>query len=335
MKPPSHVRSRFLIRRAFQSLWLILLLIALNFMLIHLAPGDPVYLLAGQSGDEQYFQFIREKFGLDQPLTVQLGRYLAGVVRGDFGYSLAYQQPVANLVFSRVPATLLLMLTALSLSTTGGVCLGVEAARREGSLFDRAVTAFAAVSDAVPSFCIGQAALIVFAYWLGLFPVQGMSSVTRELGGAARAWDVVEHLVLPAVTLALVQMALIVRLVRTQMVETLRLDFITAARARGLGERRIAYRHALRNALLPVVTVIGAEFGMILSGAVLVETVFAWPGLGRLMIDAIALRDYPVLLGLGLLVSIGVVVANLFTDLAYSLLDPRIDGANRINGFPI
>ncbi len=335
MKLPRHVKSRFLIRRTLQSSWLILLLITLNFTLIHLAPGDPVYLLAGQSGDEQYFQFIREKFGLDLPLPVQLGRYLVGMACGDFGYSLAYQQPVVNLVFSRVPATLLLMLTALFLSTTGGVCLGVEAARREGSLFDRAVTAFAAVSDAVPSFCIGQAALIVFAYWLGLFPVQGMSSVTRELGGAARVWDVVEHLVLPAVTLALVQMALIVWLVRTQMVETLRLDFITAARARGLGERRIAYRHALRNALLPVVTVIGAEFGMILSGAVLVETVFAWPGLGRLMIDAIALRDYPVLLGLALMVSIGVVVANLFTDLAYSLLDPRIDSANRINGNPV
>ncbi len=335
MKLPRHVKSHFLIRRALQSLWLILLLIALNFTLIHLAPGDPVYLLAGQSGDEQYFQFIREKFGLDDPLPIQLGRYLAGVARGDFGYSLAYQQPVVKLVFSRLPATLLLMLTALLLSAMGGVCLGVEAARREGSLFDRAVTAFAAVSDAVPAFCIGQAALIVFAYWLGLVPAQGMFSVTRELSGAARVWDVAEHLMLPAVTLALAQIALIVRLVRTQMVETLRLDFITSARARGLSERRIAYRHALRNALLPVVTVIGAEFGMILSGAVLVETVFAWPGLGRLMIDAIALRDYPVLLGLALMVSIGAVVANLLTDLAYSLLDPRIDSANRINGSPI
>jgi peptide/nickel transport system permease protein len=324
MKSPRDANLRFLLRRILQSAWLILLLITLNFTLIHLAPGDPAQVLAGQSGDEQYLQFIRAKFGLDDPLPVQLGRYLASTARGDFGYSLAYQQPVTNLVFSRVPATLLLMLVALLLSTTGGICLGVEAARRAGSLFDRAVTTFAAVSDAVPSFCIGQAALLVFAYRLGLIPAQGMASANEELHGAARAWDVAAHLIAPAITLGLVQLALIVRLARTQMVGALQSDFITAARARGFGERRLAYRHALPNAILPVITVLGNEFGMMLSGAVLVETVFAWPGLGRLMIDAIALRDYPVLLGLSLLVSIGVVLANLMTDAVYSRFDPRI-----------
>lgn len=322
--PLRHTKTRFVSRRILQSVWLILLLITLNFTLIHLAPGDPVYLLAGQSGDEQYFEFVRAKFGLDQPLPVQLGRYLASVARGDLGFSLAYQQPVTSLVFSRVPATLLLLLTALLLSTTTGVWLGVEAARRAHSLFDRAVTTLAAVSDAIPSFCVGQIALLVFAAGLDLFPAQGMFSVNQELAGLTRWLDVLNHLALPAATLALVQVALIVRLTRTQMTQVLQEEFITAARARGLGERRIAYRHALRNASLPVITVVGNEFGMILSGAVLVETVFAWPGLGRLMIDAIALRDYPVLLGLALLVSVGVVVANLLTDIVYSLLDPRI-----------
>ncbi len=324
MNPTRQTKSRFLVRRILQSAWLILALITLNFTLIHLAPGDPVYLLAGQSGDAEYFAFIRAKFGLDQPIAVQLGRYLANVARGDLGYSLAFQQPVLNLILSRVPATLLLMITALLLSTTGGVWLGVEAARRANSPFDRAVTAFAAVSDAIPSFCFGQAALIVFALWLNLFPAQGMFSVSRELQGGARWLDALEHLALPAATLAFVQLALIVRLVRTQMAQTLGEDFITAARARGIPERRVVYRHALGNAMLPVITVVGNEFGMILSGAVLVETVFAWPGLGRLMIDSIALRDYPVLLGLSLMVSIGVVAANLVTDLVYSLLDPRI-----------
>lgn len=322
--PPLH-QLRFLARRLLQSVWLILLLIALNFMLIHLAPGDPVHLLAGQSGDEQYFAFIREKFGLDRPLAAQLWSYLSNIARGDFGYSLAYQQPVLKLVLSRVPATLLLMITALLISTAGGILLGVEAARRQGSAFDRAVTAFASISDAIPSFCLGQAALIVFAVWFNLFPAQGMISAGREMSGAELWLDVFKHLALPALTLACAQMALLVRLTRTQMAQVLNEEFIVAARARGLGERRIAYRHALRNAMAPIITIIGNEAGMILSGAVLVETVFAWPGLGRLMIDAIALRDYPVLLGLALLVSIGVVVANLITDLAYSLLDPRIN----------
>jgi peptide/nickel transport system permease protein len=318
------VSANGLARRALHAAWLILLLIALNFTLIRLAPGDPAHLLAGQSGDEQYLQFIRAKFGLDQPLPVQFARYVAGLARGDFGYSFAYQQPVAHLVASRVPATLLLMATALLLSTAGGVGLGVEAARRAGAPVDRAVTAFAAASDAVPSFCIGQAALLVFAYGLGLIPAQGMASLGGELTGAARAWDVAGHLIAPALTLALAQVGLIVRLVRTQMVEALRADFITAARARGIGPRRLAWRHALRTCVLPVVAVVGNEFGMLLSGAVLVETVFAWPGLGRLMMDAVALRDYPVLLGLSLLVSIGVVVAGFVTDAVYVRLDPRI-----------
>lgn len=322
--PPLH-QLRPLARRILQSVWLILLLIALNFMLIHLAPGDPVHLLAGQSGDEQYFAFIREKFGLDQPLTAQFWKYLLNIARGDFGYSLAYQQPVLGLVLSRVPATLLLMTAALLISSAGGILLGVEASRRQGSLFDRAVTAFASVSDAIPSFCLGQVALIIFALWLNLFPAQGMISAGREMSGAELWLDVLSHLALPALTLACVQMALLVRLTRTQMAQVLSEEFIAAARARGVGERRIAYRHALRNAMLAIITIIGAEAGMILSGAVLVESVFAWPGLGRMMIDAIALRDYPVLLGLALLVSIGVIVANLITDLAYSLLDPRIN----------
>ena len=321
---PLHNKTRFLLRRVVQSGWLILLLIICNFALIHLAPGDPVHLLAGQSGDEQYVAFLRSKFGLDQPLPVQLGWYLINILQGDFGYSLAFQQPVLQLILSRLPATLLLMTVALLLSTGLGVWLGVEAARRQGSWLDRAITTFAAITDAVPSFCMGQAALIVFALWLNLFPAQGMSTVGQELTGVARWFDVLQHLTLPALTLAYVQMALIVRLTRTQMVQALSQEFITAARSRGLSERRLAYRHALRNALLPIITVIGNEVGMILSGAVLIETVFAWPGLGRLLIETIALRDYPVLLGLALLVSIGVVGANLVTDLTYQLIDPRI-----------
>ena len=292
--------------------------------MIHLAPGDPVHLLAGQSGDEQYFQFIRAKYGLDQPLASQLWTYLSNVLGADLGYSLNYQQAVTDVVFSRVPATLLLMTTALALSSALGVLSGVEAARRRDSFPDRAINAFAVLCYSVPSFSIAQTLMIIFSLHLGLFPAQGMTSAIQETIGPERWLDIFSHLLLPAMSLALVQFAVIARLTRTEVLNALGEDFITTARAKGLTETRVIYGHALRNALLPIVTVIGNDFGMMLSGAVLVETVFAWPGLGRLMIDSIAMRDYPVLMGLFLIVSLGVVVANLITDIIYSLLDPRI-----------
>lgn len=323
-----HLRARsfvrLLVRRAVQSVVLILVLILVNFLLIHLAPGDPVHLLAGQSGDEKYYEFIRAKFGLDKALGTQLWIYLSSVLRGDFGYSLGYQQPVINVIFERIPATLLLMLCAVSLSSIIGVILGVEAARRENSFSDRVINTLALLGHSVPSFSVGHMLLIVFALYLGLFPSQNMASANQELSGLNYLLDVFSHLVLPAATLAIVYLAQIMRLTRTAMLNVLGEDFITTARAKGVGENRVFYGHALRNALLPVVTVVGSDLGMLLSGAVLVETVFAWPGLGRLMIDALAMRDYPVLLGLFLLISITVAVVNFITDIMYSVLDPRI-----------
>lgn len=320
----AHSGGRLLLSRALQSLFLILILVVVNFLLIHLAPGDPAQFLAGQSGDEKYYEFIRAKFGLDRPLGTQLWIYLSSVLRGDLGYSLGYQQPVINVIFERLPATLLLMLSAVALSSVAGVALGVEAARREGSFADRAINALALVGYSVPSFSVGHVLLIVFALHLGLFPAQNMSSASQEPGGVAHVLDVLEHLILPAATLTVVYLAQMMRLTRTAMLNVLGENFITTARAKGLAERRVLYGHALRNALLPVVTVVGNDFGMLLSGAVFVETVFAWPGLGRLMIDALAMRDYPVLLGLFLLISVGVAAANFITDLTYAALDPRI-----------
>lgn len=321
--------GRLLFRRAVQSLLLIFVLIVVNFLLIHLAPGDPAYYLAGQSGDEQYLQFIRAKFGLDRPLGTQLWIYLSGVLSGDFGYSLGYQQPVLSVIFERVPATLLLVLTAVTLSSVAGVALGVEAARRENSLADRAINAFALAGYSAPSFSVGHLLLVVFALRLGLFPAQNVSSASQELSGGAYLLDVLEHLVLPVTTLTVVYLAQILRLTRTAMLNVLGENYITTARAKGLAEGRVLYGHALRNALLPVVTVVGYDFGMLLSGAVFVETVFAWPGLGRLMIDSLAMRDYPVLMGLFLVVSVSVIVVNFVTDLTYSALDPRISYGRR------
>jgi ABC-type dipeptide/oligopeptide/nickel transport system permease component len=313
-----------------QSVLVIVLLIAINFLLIHLAPGDPVHLLAGQSGDEKYFAFIRAKFGLDKPLATQLWIYLSSVARGDLGYSLGYGQPVTNIVLSRVPATLLLMLSSLLLSSTVGLWLGVESARRAESTTDRMITGFAALCYSMPSFSIGQVLLITFSLYLGLFPAQGMTSASQQLSGPSYWLDVLSHLALPAITLGLVMMAMMARLTRTEMLNVLGEDYITTARSKGLSESRVAYGHALRNALMPLTTLVGNEFGTMLSGAVLVETVFAWPGLGRLMIDSIETRDYPVLMGLFLLVTIGVVVANLITDILYSVLDPRIAHSDQV-----
>lgn len=320
----SRTVGRLLIRRVAQSLFLILLLIIINFLLIHLAPGDPVHLLAGQSGDEQYYQFIRAKFGLDRSLWTQLWIYLSGVLHGDFGYSLNHQQPVAAVILARIPATLLLAISALLLASIAGVVLGVEEARREHSRTDAILNTVTLLGYSIPSFSLGHLLLITFALYLGILPAQGMTSASQEMTGLNYLFDVLRHLVLPAVTLAVIQLAMTMRLTRTEMLTVLGENYITAARAKGLKESRVLYGHALRNALLPVVTVIGSEFGMLLSGAVLVETVFAWPGLGRLMLEAIATRDYPVLMGLFLIISIGVAVANFVTDTIYTLLDPRI-----------
>ncbi len=320
----SRFYNRLLFRRFIQSIILILLLIVINFFLIHLAPGDPVYYLAGQSGDEAYYELIRAKFGLDQPLLTQLWVYLSSVLRGDLGYSLSYQQPVAAVIFSRVPATLLLIVSAILMASVGGILLGVEAARRENSFYDRAFNTFALLGHSFPSFSIGHLLLLFFALYLGLFPAQGMISANQDLTGINYFLDLLAHLTLPALTLAIVQIAQIMRLTRAEMLNVLDENFITTARAKGVSERRVLYGHALRNALLPVVTIIGSDLGMLLSGAVLTETVFAYPGLGRLTLEVLAARDYPVLMGLFLLISISVAVINFITDITYPLIDPRI-----------
>ncbi|MEJ7624405.1 MAG: ABC transporter permease [Pyrinomonadaceae bacterium] len=313
-----------LIRRFIQSIILILLLIVFNFFLIHIAPGDPVNYLAGQSGDEQYFALIRAKFGLDRPFLTQLWVYLSGVLRGDLGYSLSHQQPVLAVILARLPATLLLVIPSIVIAAVLGIVLGVESARRPDSAFDRVINTFALLGHSLPSFSIGMLLLLLFSLQLGLFPAQGATSANQDLSGLAYVADFISHLALPCLTLVIVQLAQILRLTRAEMINVLDENYITAARAKGIGETRLLYVHGLRNALIPVVTVIGSDLGMLLSGAVLVETVFAYPGLGRLMLEAIAARDYPILLGLLITTSAGVAVVNFITDTAYPVLDPRI-----------
>ena len=295
-----------------------------TFALIHAAPGDPIAIFAGESGDAAYYAEMRARFGLDRPVHEQLVVYLGNAVRGDFGTSYFHRRPALEIIADRIPATLLLMLTALALSTTLGVWLGATAARHSDRAADHAITVGTLIGGATPAFWLGQVLVIVFAVNLGWFPVQGMTTVRGVPDGLARVVDLLHHLVLPATTLGLLQLALVTRLVRTGVREALADEYVRTARAKGLRPGAVLRRHALPNALLPVVTVVGGHFGTMLTGAVLTEIIFAWPGLGRLLYDATLARDYPLLMSIFLIASASVVFANLLTDLAYGALDPRV-----------
>jgi len=315
----------YALRRILQAIPLIFVIIIINFFLIHSAPGDPLDVLTGNmETTEEYIEQLRSEFGLDRPLIEQLGLYLFKAVQFDLGYSLRYRQDVIDLILSRLPPTLLLMGTALVLSSGLGILLGVAAARRPYSFGDNAMTFVALASYSMPVFWLGQILLLVFALHLAWFPVQGMYSLRAPNQGFGRLMDLLHHLVLPAATYSVYHLTLIFRLTRVKMQETMTLDYITTARAKGVSERRVAWRHALPNTMMPVVTVIGLNFGFMLAGSVLTETVFAWPGTGRLLYEAIMARDYPVLLGLFTVLSIMVIAANVITDVIYALLDPRV-----------
>jgi peptide/nickel transport system permease protein len=315
--------GRYLLRRLAQVVPAVAAILITAFVVIHVAPGDPVLALAGQHGDAAYYALIRAKFGLDRPLPEQLLVYAANVVRGDLGVSYVHARPVASVVLERLPATLLLMTTALIASSIVGIALGVTAALRADRPTDLIVRIAALVGYAMPSFWLAQIAALTLALGTGWFPVQGITDARQAWTGWRYAADVVHHLALPALVLAINELALTTRLVRTGVLQSLATDYIRTARAKGLPERAVV-RHAFRNALLPVVTVIGGRVGMLFTGAVLVEAVFAWPGLGQLLLSSIQTRDVPVLLGVFLLVSLAVIVTNVVTDLAYTWLDPRI-----------
>ncbi len=297
-------------------------IVTLSFFLIHLAPGDPVVALAGESGDASYYAQMRARFGLDRPLASQYITYISHVLRGDLGTSYVQGRPAIRAVTERIPATLLLTGTALVVATLLGVALGALAARRHGRRGDLAARGVGLLGAAIPGFWLGQLALLALASRVHLFPVQGMTDPHHVWTGWRYALNVGHHLALPAAVLAAGELALVMRLVRSSVVEAMDKPFITTARGKGCSERRVLW-HALRSSLLSVVTVIGTRLGFLLSGAVLVEVVFSWPGVGRLMLSSIQDRDFPVLLGILLFASVAVVVANLLTDLAYGALDPR------------
>jgi peptide/nickel transport system permease protein len=290
------------------------------FMVLHLSPGDPVEIMLGSQATQEDRARLRGDLGLDQPLHVQYVRWLGHVVRGDLGRSIWMKRPVLAEVLGRFKATLILTCTALVLSTVVGIALGVSSARRPHSVLDRTSTVASLFGASMPSFWLGIVLMVVFALRLGWLPASGMYAPYG--GGDLR--DLLAHLVLPAVTLAAASVTIVARLTRAAMLETLGQDYIRTARAKGVVERRVVLRHGLKNAMIPIVTVIGVQAGYLLGGAVLTETVFAWPGVGTLMVQGILARDFPLVQGCVLVVALSFVLVNLAVDLLYAWLDPRI-----------
>jgi ABC-type dipeptide/oligopeptide/nickel transport system permease component len=292
---------------ALPALWLVLTLV---FLLIHIVPGDPVQQMLGEGARAEDLQQLRHALGLDQPLHVQYGKYLSGLARGDWGQSFRFQLPVLQVVRQRYPATLELAFVSLLVCVAIGIPAGVLAAHRRGRAADRAIGVFTLFGLSVPNFALGPVLVLIFSIQLGLFPVSGRGSLL--------------HLVLPAVTLGAALAAILTRMVRTAMMEELSSDYVRMARAKGLPESAVLFRHAFRNALIPIVTILGLQFGTLLAGTIVTESIFAWPGVGRLAVQAIQARDYPLLQGCILFIALSYIVVNLLTDVVYALVDPRV-----------
>jgi peptide/nickel transport system permease protein len=297
----------------------------LNFALIRMAPGDPAAVLAGESGasDEQFIAAIRRDYGLDRPLREQVFTYLRRLAVLDLGMSYRTQRPVANVIFERVPATVLLTVPALLLAIIVGTALGTIAATRAGTWKDTLITSMAMLFYATPVFWVGLLLILLFSVSLEILPPFGMTSFIKKTG-LPGILDVLQHLIMPVLSLALFYMAVYVRVARAATIEVLGRGFVRTAYAKGLSSRQTLRRHVLRNAVLPSVTLAGLQVGQLMGGAVIIESVFAWPGIGRLAFDALMQRDYNVILGVFFVSSAMVVVANLLTDIVLRLIDPRI-----------
>jgi peptide/nickel transport system permease protein len=319
----------FVAQRIVKCVIVLLAIIVMNFFLIRLAPGDPAAVMAGEAGasDQVFVDQLREKFGLNKPLPEQLLIYVKGVVSFDLGYSFRQQAPVSKLIMERLPATLLLTMTAFAISLVLGIFFGTLAARWAGTWADTAITVVALIFYATPLFWIALIAILLFSVEWDWLPSFGYETVGANYTGFAHMRDVGAHLIMPATTIGLFFMATYTRMTRASMLEVKRLDFIKTARAKGLKDGVIQRRHVLRNALLPVVTLAGLHTGTLIGGAVLTETVFAWPGIGRLMYEALLQRDYNLLLGVFVVCSAMVLIFNLITDLVYRIVDPRIEFA--------
>ena len=318
------MNGRYLLRRVVQVPPTVIGILVIAFLLVHLAPGDPILALAGANGDEAYYAEMRAKFGLDRPLPEQLAIFVVNLIRFDLGTSYVQGRPAIDVILERLPSTMLLTVSALAVASVVGVALGLFAAGRANRRSDLTVSILTLGLHATPSFWLAQAAVLVLGLWAGWFPISGMTSARTPPAGLGLVVDVAHHLILPVLVLAATEVAVIARLTRVRLLEELSRDYVRTARAKGVSERRVLWRHALPCALIPVVTVIGGRVGHLVAGAVLVEAVFGWPGIGRLLLTSVQSRDLPIVLGILLVIAATVIVANIVTDLIYVRLDPRI-----------
>jgi ABC-type dipeptide/oligopeptide/nickel transport system permease component len=292
---------------ALPALWLILTMV---FLLAHIVPGDPVAQMLGEGARAEDLTQLRHALGLDLPLPVQYGRYLSGVLHGNLGESFRFQQPVLKVVAEHYPATLELAAVALLICALIGIPAGVLAAHKRGERTDHTVAVLTLFGLSVPNFALGPVLILLFSVVLGWLPVSGRGGIP--------------HLILPAFTLGAALAAILTRMVRTSVIEELSADYVRTARAKGVSESGVLFRHALRNALIPILTILGLQFGSLLAGTIVTESIFSWPGIGRLAVQAIGARDYPLLQGCILLIAVSYVFVNLLTDLVYALVDPRV-----------
>jgi len=302
----------------------VIALVVLNFLIINAAPGDPARAIAGENAPADYLATVRVRYGLDRPIGVRLLAYVSHLSRGDFGYSFAYNQSVLTLIGERLPNTLALTVTAFVLAAVLGTSLGAYSATRFGEWVDTMLSGVTLLFYTLPVFWMSLLVIIIFSLWLHVLPTSGLMTVGVSSTGLALVVDRLRHLILPVGTLTLYLMPTYYRLTRASMIQVLGEEYVTVARAKGLSRRAVSRHHALRNALLPTLSLIGVELGTVMTGSLLTETVFAYPGLGRLMYEGIFQRDYPLMMAIFLLVSVGVVFASLFVDLSYALIDPRV-----------
>lgn len=319
--------GRFLIKRTILALATVIAVALITFFIIRLAPGDPAALLAGEGASPQFIATIRKEYGLDLPLQQQLIIYFSNLLRGNLGYSITYSSPVLSVILGRIPQTIELVGTSIFLSILVGVLLGVLAAVKPGSIRDRIINVFVLTFYSIPVFWSGLAMILVFSVWIPIFPTGGYVSIEASKGIFSAIVDALWHLFLPAVTLTLFNVAIYARLTRAGMMESLGMNYIFLARAKGLPEKVVIFKHALRNALLPVVTVAGIQVGLLVSGVVITESIFSWPGVGSLLIQAVFARDYPLVTGIFVITGVAVAISNLIADIVYGIIDPRIRGS--------
>jgi len=300
----------FLFSRLASALFVIFGVTCLVFLFLHMVPGDPVEVMLGESAQPADREALRHALGLDQPLLTQFGQYMGNLLQLDLGKSLYSQRPIVDMLIERIPATVQLAVSSLIVAVLIAFPLGVLAAVKKDSHWDQGAMGLSLIGVSIPNFLMGPILILVFSLWLGWFPVSGR--------------DGFASLILPALTLGTAMAAILSRMVRATLLETLNEDYIRTARAKGLSERLIVWRHAMRNAMLPVITLLGLQLGVLLGGAVITEVVFSWPGLGQLTIESIQRRDYPVVQACVLIISLTYVVVNTLTDLVYGWLDPRI-----------